>query len=69
MPPEVTQVCLVTIYKSEVSEANKLMGDVFRFEFDLKAGKLIAQSFDGVQEFDAPDAMVWTEDRDALVLK
>ena len=62
------QVCLVTIYKGEIDEANKLMAEVLRFELDLKQGKLTAEGFEGKNEFEVPSSIVWSEDTDTVVI-
>lgn len=62
-------MCLVTIYKGEIQDSNKLMAEVLRFELDLKEAKLTAEGFEGRKEFAVPSGIVWSEDTDTLVIK
>jgi len=61
-------MCVVTIYKGEIDEANKLMEEVLRFELDLEQRKLVASGFRGTREFEVARSILWSEETDTLII-
>ncbi|OPL11563.1 MAG: hypothetical protein AVO34_08420 [Firmicutes bacterium ML8_F2] len=62
-------MCMITVYKGEMSEENKLVDNVSRYTLDLAEGRLtVFPMLREPQEFKINKNVSWDESNDSMII-
>lgn len=63
-------MCMITLYKGSVEEANKLADNITKYSLDLEAGKLtVYPMLKEPQEYAIGKGLSWDESNDSMIIE